>query len=136
MKNVKYVKSCGFIVFKIINGSFYYLLIQSKNNDIGFPKGHMENSETEIMTAIRELKEETNLSVEIIEGFRQQIEYKLSNFIDTIKQSIYFLGKCLNDEIVCQESEVVNAEFVSFNDAMNKLTFKETKQILLLANKK
>ena len=58
-------KSCGTIPYTLINGTIHFLLIKAKDGFCGFPKGHMENNETEIETALRETKEETSLS----EGF-------------------------------------------------------------------
>ena len=127
---MKYVKSCGFVVFKQIDNKNHYLLIKSLNGDVGFPKGHMESGENELQTAIRELKEETNVEVEIIKGFRKQIEYRLKKTPDTIKQSVYFLGKGKPGDIICQKTEVANADFISYEDALNILTFVETKEIL------
>ena len=125
-----YIKSCGFIAFKQENNENYYLIIKSINGDVGFPKGHTEVGESEIVTAIRELKEETNVEVEVIHNFREQIEYPLKRIPQTIKQSVYFLGRCISDEIVCQASEIKEARFLSYNDAISVLTFEETKRIL------
>ena len=127
---MNYVKSCGFIAYKSVNNENLYLIIKSLKGDVGFPKGHTESDESEIETAIRELKEETGIEVRIIEGFRCQIEYKLWNIPDTEKQSVYFLGECTSDIILCQESEVSEASFVPYEDALALLTFKETKDIL------
>ena len=127
---MRYIKSCGFVAYKQIENKNYYLIIKSLNGDIGFPKGHMEIGESELQTAIRELKEETGVEVNFISGFRRQIEYPLPQIPDAIKQSVYFLGKCTSEKIVCQESEVAKAEFVSYEDAITLLTFEETKNIL------
>ena len=132
---MRYIKSCGFVAYKQIKSKNYYLIIKSLNGDVGFPKGHMEIGESELETAIRELKEETGVEVNVISGFRCQIEYPLPQVPDTIKQSVYFLGKCTSDDIICQESEVSEAEFVSFDDALDLLTFEETKNILRDAEK-
>ena len=127
---MEYIKSCGFIAFKQENNENYYLIIKSTNGDVGFPKGHTEVGESEIVTATRELKEETNVEVEVIHNFREQIEYPLKRIPQTIKQSVYFLGRCISDEIVCQASEIKEARFLSYNDAISVLTFEETKRIL------
>lgn len=130
---MKYIKSCGFVVYKIIDDKLFFLIIKSRNGDIGFPKGHMEKNETEIQTAIRELKEETNLEVDIIDGYRNQLEYEMKGIKDTIKQSLYFLGKAKNDNIICQYEEVEFAKFVLFEEALEALTFNETKELLIKA---
>ena len=125
-----YEKSCGFVVYKEIQGENYYLIIRNINGEYGYPKGHVENNESEHETAIRELKEETNIEVEIIDGFRYQIEYKFPNKTNVMKRSVYFLGKCLEDDIVCREGEVSEAMFVSFERAIELLPFEDTKKIL------
>lgn len=127
---MKYIKSCGVIAYKKFNTQNYYLIIKSTNGDIGFPKGHMESDESEVMTAVRELKEETNVEAELLSDFRYQIEYKMPNIDGAIKQSVYFLGKCISDKIICQENEVLEAKFVSYEEALKILTFEETKEIL------
>ena len=132
---MNYVKSCGFIVYKRVNNKKFYLVIRGLNGDFGFPKGHTEPGESEIETAIRELKEETGIEVKIIEGFRRQIEYELRNIPNTIKQSVYFLGECTSDKIICQESEVSEARFFSYEDAIKILSFEKTKSILIDAEK-
>ena len=132
---MRYVKSCGFVAYKKVNNKNYYLIIQTINGDFGFPKGHMEKDESEIETAIRELKEETNIDVEVLDGFRIQIEYKMPNMIDVMKQSVYFLGRCITDDIICQENEVFFAKFMSYYEAIEVLTFEETKLILQEAEK-
>lgn len=54
---MKFEKSCGAIVFTRQNGEIEYVIIQSLEGWYGFPKGHMEQNETEIETALREVRE-------------------------------------------------------------------------------
>lgn len=125
-----YKKSCGFVAYKEIENERLYLIVRTSNGEYGFPKGHVENNETEHETAIRELKEETNIEVQIIDGFRRQIEYEFPNRPDVMKISVYFLGKYIKEEIVCQESEVLEARFVPIETALELLSFEETRNIL------
>ena len=136
MTVMKYIKSCGFVVYKKVNCENWYLIIKSPNGDFGFPKGHMEKEESEIQTAIRELKEETNVEVRLIDGYRYQIEYQMPNLRDVIKQAVYFLGECIHDDIICQPSEVLEAKFLTYDEALKVLTFEETKNILIDIEKK
>ena len=64
-----YERSCGAVVFTRINGEVRYLIIKSLTGIYGFPKGHMENGESEEQTAHREVLEETGYLVEPIEEF-------------------------------------------------------------------
>ena len=56
--------SAGFVVFykKNLIDDKCELLLLDHGSHISHPKGHIEKGETKIQTAIRELKEETNLS--------------------------------------------------------------------------
>ena len=126
---MRYIKSCGFVAYKQIDNENYYLIIKDRNGDVGFPKGHTEDGESEMQTAIRELKEETDIEVEAIDGFKRCVEYKLRRG-NAIKQVVYFLGKCTRDKIICQKSEITSAAFLPYNEALSALTFDETKSIL------
>ena len=125
-----YEKSCGFVVYKNQEGMRTYLIIRASNGEYGFPKGHVEGHETEHETAIRELKEETNLEVHVIDGFRRPIEYQFPTKTNVMKQSVYFLGRCMDANIVWRENEIREAKFVSLETALSLLSFDETKEIL------
>ena len=61
---MNFEKSCGAVVFVEENSSVRYLLMCSMEGVYGFPKGHMEGNETEIETALREVREETGIELE------------------------------------------------------------------------
>ena len=60
-------KSCGII---LIDDENQYLLVQLLAGHWDFPKGHVEQGETEKETALREVLEETGLNVHILDGFQ------------------------------------------------------------------
>ena len=70
--NCLYEKSCGAIIIHKTNKDNYKVLLVKNHNGRywSFPKGHVEKGETEEETAIREIKEETGLDVEIVDSFR------------------------------------------------------------------
>ena len=125
-----YEKSCGFVPFIEKDGIRLYLLIRAINGDIGFPKGHVEGKESEYQTAIRELKEETNIDIEIIDGFRCEIEYTFVSKIPIKKRVVYFLGRCISYNVQCQEQEVLEAMFLPFEKAIDVVSFIETRNVL------
>lgn len=61
-------KSCGAVLFTTEKGIKKFLLVES--NYFGFPKGHVEENETEQETALREIKEETGVDATINPGFQ------------------------------------------------------------------
>ena len=58
--------SCGCIIFDKETHSKVLIVYEKNRNFWGFPKGHIEEGETEIETALREVKEEVGLDVDII----------------------------------------------------------------------
>ena len=97
---MKKEKSCGTIIIK----NDEVLIIRQKSGFCGFPKGHVENGETEVETAIRETKEETNIDVEVNESLRFEMSYITDKNID--KTVVFFVAKPTTEEIIIQEEEL------------------------------
>ena len=68
---MKLEKSCGAVIFK----DNQVLLIKSVKGHWSFPKGHVENDETELETANREILEETNVKALLNENKKVGIRY-------------------------------------------------------------
>jgi 8-oxo-dGTP pyrophosphatase MutT (NUDIX family) len=85
-------KSCGAILFRIINKEIEYLILRSLEPDSfwGFAKGHMEGSETEEETCKREVFEETGIKIKIENGFRRVDKYKITENVE--KEIVIFSG--------------------------------------------
>ena len=120
---MKKEKSCGTI---IINDK-KVLIIKQKQGFYGFPKGHIENNESEIETAIRETKEETNLDVLVDETKRYSTNYVIENKID--KEVVYYLAKPFNSNIIKQESEIKDILWVDIDKVVDILTFDNLKEL-------
>ena len=129
-----YEKSCGAVVFTRINNEIKYLLIRSLTGVYGFPKGHVEDGETEEETALREVREEVGLEVKLIPGFRSEDEYLLPRKRDTLKRVVYFLGEYSNRDFTYQREELTDAALYDYEQAMTLLQFEGGKRILTEAN--
>ena len=116
-------KACGCI---IINENKVLLVRQNKGH-WEFPKGHVEGNETEKETAIREVKEETNLDVGIVSDERYIIEYVTDKGRD--KQVVYFIAKCISGELMRQECEIQTLGWFDFDEALETLTYENTKKL-------
>ena len=70
-------KSAGVIVFRRHHEQgTQYLVMYHHGEYWNFPKGHIEEGESEIEAALRELEEEAGVTgVKIIEGFREQTQF-------------------------------------------------------------
>ena len=131
---MQYEKSCGGVVFTRNNDEIRYVIIQHLGEHWGFPKGHMELGETEENTALREIQEEIGISAKLIDGFRVEEQYPLPNKPGTTKTVVYFLAEYAGQEISHQKEELKAAYLLSYEEAVNQLTFEETKRILAKAN--
>ena len=128
-------KSCGAIVFTQEQGIVKYLIIRSKEGIYGFPKGHVETGETEIQTVLREILEETGLTVQLHPDFRVEDVYTFHRNQKGIeKHVVYFLGEYAAQTPVSQEAEVSSILLMNYDEAMEMLQFENTKRWLTEAH--
>ena len=124
-------KSCGAV---IINNDNEILIIKHNKGHWSFPKGHTEKDETEVETSLREIKEETNLTVEIIDSIREITTYSPKE--NVLKDVIYFLGIPNTKKVKLQETEVCEYKWLPYEECLNILTYKDDKEILKKIYKK
>ena len=124
---MKREKSCGGVVYKMENGVPHFVLIKHrKGGHWAFPKGHMEQGESERETARREIREETGVTGKFIKGFRRSVSYIIRGTIH--KEVVYFLYEISPDSVIVkQEEETGEAEFVPESEVMAKLTYENDK---------
>ena len=127
---MKREKSCGCI---IINDKEEVLLVHHNKGHWDFPKGHVESGETEVETAKREVKEETNIDVEVNEEYRYSTKYSPKE--DVIKEVIYFLARNISDNRQAQLEEVSEVKWFSMDDAIDKITYDTSRDILMQLKK-
>lgn len=116
-------KACGCIIIE--DGKV--LLIKQIQGHWGFPKGHVEDNESEEETAIREVKEETNLDVNIDSSKRYTMEYYTDK--GTFKEVVLFVAKRINDKIKAQEEEVSQIKWFDFEQAIATITHDNAKEL-------
>lgn len=122
---LKKEKSCGCI---IIENNKILLVYEKRRNFWGLPKGHVEEGESELETAKREVKEEVGLDVEISTVKRYTLNYIIKEEID--KTSVFYFAKPKNEIIKMQESEIENVRWCTFEEAIELLTFEDWKEML------
>lgn len=120
---VRREKCCGCIIIE----DNKVLVVQQTAGHWGFPKGHVEGNETEKETAIREIKEELNIEVEINESKRYVTEYEKEK--GTLKQVVLFIAKRSGGEIKIQESEIMNVKWLPFQEALETITYESVKKL-------
>jgi bis(5'-nucleosidyl)-tetraphosphatase len=127
---IKHEKSCGAVVFCRFPDGLKVLLLKHRVGHWDFPKGHVKLNETEAETALREVKEESGLTVALDLNFRETINYSPKDKVS--KDVVYFLGHCDEQEVknlAPQQSEIAAAKFVLLDQAENMFTFASGKEV-------
>jgi len=128
-------KSCGAVIFRKHQNKYQYVLVQQRFGlHFGFPKGHVEKDESEVMTACREVKEETGLDIEIYDHIREQTSY--SPRPGVIKDVVYFLAQAKSTILSKQEEEIADAIWVDESDVLNKLSYTTDKKLFKMITDK
>lgn len=123
--------SSGAILFYINKQTIIFLLLHYFPGHWDFPKGNKEKEESYIDTALREITEETGIiDVTFLEGFKKEIfyKYKRNNHLIS-KKVVYFLAKSNSRDVVLS-SEHLDFVWASYEDALRRITYKNSKEIL------
>ncbi len=127
-------KSAGAILF-IKEKEPIYLLLHYESGHWDFPKGHVEAGETDLDAVKREVKEEAGIiNIEIVQNFKEHIHYfyKMNNELMS-KDVVFYLAKTKTKDVKLS-FEHIGFAWVSYEKAMEKLTYKNAKDILKKAH--
>lgn len=125
--------SAGGIVF---NDKGEVLLINNaamrdpKKSYWGFPKGHIDPGEKSEEAALREVEEETGIKAEIVKKLGDNGYVYQRDGEKVFKLVIMFLMRYISGDVKYQEEELLDAQWVSVEAALDKLSFKKDKQFL------
>ena len=142
-------RSAGAIIFRREGGNIYYLLLHYESGHWDFPKGHIEKDEKINETVLREIKEETGLgNMRLVPDFQEKIHYffrrsyqektktkkQLKNVVPLIlKEVIFYLAETEKKDIKIS-FEHLGFEWLPFEEALERATYKNAKEILIKAN--
>ena len=132
MTELKYEKSCGAIVLRRdrLDPKRLFLLVirQYKGGPVSFPKGHVEEGETEMQTAEREVYEETGVLISIKDSFRETIRYSPTRGVE--KDVVYFLAYTNRRELRARKGEIAETFWVDVRRARSLLEHENDRYVL------
>lgn len=116
------------------DGNNYFLVIKSRQGNWGFPKGHPNENEAPLMTARREVEEETGLTdITILPHTFSESRIHVDPEYTVTKIIIWFLGivQGKGEVNINDKEEIEEYKWLRFDDAYELLTHDETKRVLL-----
>ena len=131
--------SVGIIPVNIETNSLRFLLLKHQKGHWGFPKGHPQENEIFIETAIREFNEETGIEkakIKFLKDFKENIfesDYTFKDKGQIIeKKVIFYLGflESKDLEIKVQEKEIAEYKWVNSQEAKNLIYYHNTQKII------
>jgi len=125
-------RSAGAVVFfRDPDGGIRYLLLQYGPGHWDFPRGNMEKGETELDTAIREVREEANLrDLRIVPGFRDEATWYYRRGGKTIRKTASYLLAESPTTSVTISHEHKGYQWLPFEAARARATFDNARRIL------
>lgn len=125
-------RSYGIIPMRVHRGVVQLLIVQHLGGHWSFPKGHPEKGETSKEAAIRELKEETGLSVSSfldIPTFEE--EYTFYHRQQKIHKKVLYFPAYVEGQQQKQEEEIKDLLWCELHHCCERLSFKQAKEFCL-----
>tara|TARA_Y100000310_G_C20602998_1_gene774043 strand:+ start:801 stop:1238 length:438 start_codon:yes stop_codon:yes gene_type:complete len=134
-------QSAGAVIFRMEQKQPQYLLLhyptnsRAKKDYWDFPKGHLEQGETEQQTAAREVAEETGLKkISFAPGFEERIKYYFRVDKKTIFKTVVFFLASTKQRQVRISFEHQGFIWLPFDKATAKLKFANARRVLKQAH--
>lgn len=128
-------RSAGAVVFRDGGDGPRFLLLKHPAGHWDFPKGHVEMGESDSETVEREVREETGLEhVRIVDGFRRKIGYFYRRDGNSVHKEVVFLLAEARQNEVRLSYEHQNFGWYPYKEALQRVTYNNSKRILTDAN--
>jgi bis(5'-nucleosidyl)-tetraphosphatase len=121
----------GIIFYRTAGGEPLFLLMINRKGYWEFPKGHLQQGESDLMAAKREVKEETGLSeIKVLRGFRTMIRYRYQRMgRQADKEVVFFLMETRPQSVVISE-EHQGFIWLPYGEALSKLSYNNARRVL------
>ena len=118
-------KACGGVIVR--DGKV--LVIYQQNGFWGFPKGHVEDGESEEETAIREIFEETGIWTAVDSEKRFEFSYDILDK-KIHKTVVLFVAEVVDDsKFKKQDEEIAEMKWVPIDEVEKILTYDDWKEV-------
>lgn len=130
-------RSAGAVVFSTTPGGPEYLLLRYGGGNWGFPKGHVEAGETDIIAAQREVEEETGIPIpmqKLLEGFEDDTDYRFRRGHTLVEKDVrFYLIEAQTREVKISHEHSGYA-WLPYAQALARVSFEGPRRILQAAH--
>ena len=128
--------SVGVILFRKEAGENMFLLLQYPAGHWDFVKGHKEEGETDLQTAVRESQEETGIGdMQFVDDFVEKIHYTYKNGHYLVHKQVTFLLAQTNVSDVNLSDEHMGFLWADYEHSMKQVTFDNARRVLSRARR-
>lgn len=128
---MKEERSAGAVIFRREGGRCLFLLLHYQGGHYDWPKGNIERGESELDTVRREVLEETGIAdLTFYDGFRETIMYFYSRGGERIRKTVAFYLAETGTSEVKLSWEHVGYKWADFEESMNTLTYRNSREVL------
>ena len=124
-------RSFGTVPLKKSDKGWIFLIIQHAAGHWDFPKGHLENNESEKEAAARELTEETGLTViQWIDISPAINHYKGVKDGDAVNKTVFHYPALVSGELKLSPREAIDSLWGSYETVRERLTYENSRRVI------
>ena len=124
-KRPEVIAGAGGVVF---DQGGHVLVLGHRNGTWVFPKGHIDEGETDLEAALREVEEEAGVEAQRLTDKTETTRY--TNARGEAREIIWFLMETTAEEPSLRETSFPEGHFLSPDKALVKLSFSEDRKLL------
>lgn len=129
----------GVIIYYSLDDSTNYLLLRHRKGHWSFAKGHSEEGETPVQTALRELHEEAGIfDIKFVSDeplLKEKYIFRNKKMMKVKKRVDYFIAETFNMEVKIDNHEITDYKWCTLDESRDILTFGQSVETLEAAEK-
>ena len=133
-RDVRQTSAGGVVVRRLAGREEVCLILRDRHGarTWNLPKGHVEAGEGVKATALREVREETGLTGDIVASLSSiQYRFRLKGDSKTYAKTVhFFLIQFTDGDLSAHDTEVLEARWMSFDEAFAQLQHESEREVL------